>query len=107
MLWGGFFDVANRLGKIKEDEHLSASSDFWNDPKKAQGIMKQIQYNKQWVDAFNDAKAKVDETDVLYEFYQQGEGDEREVENHYHLALKSLDDLEFKSTFTSPQDSLG
>jgi peptide chain release factor 2 len=107
MLWGGFFDVANRIEKIKEDEHLSASADFWNDPKKAQTIMKQIQSHKQWVDAFNDAKAKVDETDVLYEFYQQGEGDEREVENHYQLALKSLDDLEFKSTFTSPQDALG
>ena len=107
MLWGGFFDVANRIEKIKEDEHLSASADFWNDPKKAQALMKQIQSNKQWLNAFNDAKAKVEETDVLYEFYQQGEGDEQEVEKHYQSALKALDDLEFKSTFTSQQDSLG
>ena len=65
MLWGGFFDVANRIEKIKEDEHLSASADFWNDPRKAQTIMKQIQSNKQWVNEFNDAKAKVEETTGL------------------------------------------
>lgn len=107
MLWGGFFDVANRTEKIKQDEQISASADFWNDPKKAQNIMKQIQSNKQWIDLFKQAGEIVDETEVLFEFYQQGEGEEQEVERHYQLALKEVDDLEFKSTFTSPEDALG
>ena len=69
--------------------------------------MKQIQTNKQRVNSFKDAEAKVQETEVLYDFYQQGEGDEHEVERHYQVALKAIEDLEFKSTFTSPEDSLG
>ena len=69
--------------------------------------MKQIKSNKQWFDLFNTTKSKVEETEVLYEFYQQGEGNEEEVNHHYEEALKLIEDLEFRSTFTSEEDRLG
>lgn len=69
--------------------------------------MKQIKSNKQWVDLYDSTRSLVDETEVLYEFFQQGEGNEAEIESHYEQALKAVDDLEFRSTFTSPEDSLG
>lgn len=69
--------------------------------------MKQIQANKQWVDSFNEALAKVEETEVLYEFYQQGEGNEDDINHQYAESLKAVEDLEFRSTFTSEEDRLG
>jgi peptide chain release factor 2 len=68
--------------------------------------MKQIQLNKQWVNSFKAAENKIQETEVLFDFYQQGEGDEDEIENMHVSALKAIEDLEFKSTFTSQEDSL-
>jgi hypothetical protein len=38
--------------------------------------MKQVQANKQWVNSFNNIKSKLEETEILYDFYQDGEGSE-------------------------------
>jgi peptide chain release factor 2 len=69
--------------------------------------MKQIKANKQWVNAFNDAASEIDEAEVLQQFYMNGEGTEAEVNQHYQAALRAIDDLEFRSTFTSEEDRLG
>ena len=52
-------------------------------------------------------KEKLDETEVLFEFQQSGESSEKEVNDHYAQAVKAIDDLEFRSTFTSKEDALG
>lgn len=69
--------------------------------------MKEIQSNKQWVNSFNDAKSKVEETEILLEFFQAAETSEDEVNQHYQQSLQAIEDLEFKSTFTSEEDRLG
>lgn len=107
MPWGGFFDYENRVEKIKEDEQLTTAAEFWNDPKKAEAVMKQIQTNKRWVQQFNEARSKVDESEVLFDFYQQGEGNIDDIESQYQQALTAVDELEFKSTFTAQEDQLG
>lgn len=69
--------------------------------------MKQIQTNKRWVQQFNEARSKVDESEVLFDFYQQGEGNIEDIESQYQQALTAIDELEFKSTFTAQEDQLG
>ena len=69
--------------------------------------MKQIQTNKRWVQQFNEARSKVDESEVLFDFYQQGEGNIEDIESQYQQALTAVDELEFKSTFTAQEDQLG
>lgn len=69
--------------------------------------MKQIQTNKRWVQQFNEARSKVDESEVLFDFYQQGEGNIDDIESQYQQALTAVDELEFKSTFTAQEDQLG
>ncbi len=69
--------------------------------------MKQIQINKQWVNLYNTAEKEVGETEVLLEFYQAGEGTAEDLELQYKTALDAIDDLEFRSTFTSQEDQLG
>ncbi len=69
--------------------------------------MKQIQANKQWVDSFSNIKSKLEELDILYDFYQGGEGSEEELNIQLQECLNALESLEFKSTFTSEEDRLG
>ncbi len=44
---------------------------------------------------------------MLYTYYTEGELTAEEVEQNYQVALKAVDDLEFKGTFTDSEDALG
>lgn len=48
----------------------------------------------------------MDETEVLLAFLEEGEAAEAEVESSYQKALVLVDDLEFTSTFTNPEDEM-
>lgn len=43
---------------------------------------------------------------VLFEFWKEGEGTEEDVRAAYELALKKLEEAEFKSTLNQPEDEL-
>ena len=80
---------------------------FWNNPKEAEAIHKEIGIHKLWVGKYNKIKESLDDLEVLHEFYQLGEGNEKEVEEGYHALVSALEDLEFRSTLRAPEDELG
>jgi len=43
---------------------------------------------------------------VLYEFFQAGDGTEKELEEQYHLALADIEELEFKNMLSAEEDQL-
>ena len=105
--WGGFFDLAKKQDDVREAELKTADPDFWNNPQKAQTTLKQIKINKGWIADYTAVEGKVNDLEVLYDYYTQGEVTAEEVEQNYQVALKAVDDLEFKGTFTDPEDALG
>jgi peptide chain release factor 2 len=80
--------------------------DFWNDPSKAQKVMKEIKLNKGWINDYKIAEVEVDELEVLMEFQKEGEVEEGEVQQQYKKAVIKVEDLEFKSTMNRPEDQL-
>ena len=80
---------------------------FWDDPKRAEVILKEIKSHKGWVQQYEEVEQKVEDLEVLYEFYKEGEGTEEEVDSRFAEAEKALDELEFKSTLNKPEDELG
>ena len=46
-----------RLELIAEEEKITQGPDFWNDPKKAEVVLKSIQEKKSWTNAFSSAEA--------------------------------------------------
>lgn len=80
--------------------------DFWNDPDSAQKILKEIKTHKTWVSQYRKVKEAVSDLEVLYEFLQEGEGSEEEVDARYAEALEILEDVEFRSTLNKPEDEL-
>ncbi|MBK7873803.1 MAG: peptide chain release factor 2 [Saprospiraceae bacterium] len=102
-----YLDVDQRLIQIEEKEQLSLNPDFWNDPKNAQSVLKEIKSHKNWVRQYNQVAQHVDDAEVLLEFFKEGEVSEEEVDAKYAEAIAAVDDLEFHSTLNQPEDELG
>ncbi len=101
-----YLKIDDRRAKLDSDRQISLSPGFWDDNKRATGILKEIQMNKSWVDLYESAHTIVEDVAVLFDFWKDGETTEEEVEVVYEAALKSVDDAEFKSTLNQPEDEM-
>lgn len=70
-------------------------------------MLRKIKLKKDWVNAYDQLTRSVEEVNTYYEFYKAGEATEQECEAQFSLALKQLEDLEFKNMLSSPDDVLG
>jgi len=59
-----------------------------------------------WTDHFDDVEAAVEDAHVMYEFFQSGDADEKEVDDQYKLALAKVEELEFKNMLSAEEDQL-
>jgi peptide chain release factor 2 len=100
------FDVPNRKMKIEDKEGMSLDPDFWDNPKRAEKILKEIKAHKYWVDVYEETEQFVDDTEVLYEFYKEGESTVEEVEESYQGAMKQVAEMEFRATLNKKEDEL-
>lgn len=106
MPWGGSFDIDTKLAQIEEEEKATHESGFWDDPKKAEVILKAIQEKKSWTEDFNKAYAEYDDLLVLFDFYQAGESTEEELDQQFAGLMKSIDALEFRNMLSNEEDKL-
>jgi peptide chain release factor 2 len=103
---GGIFDVDTKLLQIIEDEKHTQDPGFWDDPKKAELVMKQIRNKKVWTDAFQQCVTAIDDLQVIQEFFKEGAASEEEVQAQFKLAAQRIEDLEFKNMLSAEEDSL-
>ena len=85
---------------------VTAQPDFWNDPKAAEQILREIRLKKVWTDGFEVVNEATEDLDTLYEFFEMGEGSEEDIVASYAKALKLLEDLEFKKMLSGKEDQL-
>jgi peptide chain release factor 2 len=79
---------------------------FWDDPKKAEKHLAAINSKKVWTDAWQDVQAKLEDTEVLFDFLQSGDASNEEMEEQYQLCLSAIEDLELKNMLSSKEDQL-
>lgn len=94
------------MHEIEDKEQMTADPEFWNDPKNAQAVMKELRVHKNWVSKYKEVKTQMDELDVMIEFQQEGEVSEEDVDNQYLKTLNFLEDVEFRSTLDQEEDAL-
>ena len=80
--------------------------EFWNNPKKAEVVMKKIKIHKNWVGKFEKVATIIEELEILAEFQKEGEATIEEVEVQFEIATKATEDLEFRSTLNKKEDEL-
>ena len=93
--------------RIEEQTKHTFDPAFWNDPERAESIMKTLRGERQWIKKFQDVSGAVDDLSVLSEFAEAGEATPEEVDQSYVQALALLEDLEWVSTLNGEEDRLG
>ena len=106
-LWGGIFDYDRKIEEIQDEERISHQADFWNSPKQAEAILKNIRSKKIWTDAYGKVTKQLDDLEVLNEFHEAGDTSEEELDREYLATLKSVEELEFKKMLSKEEDQLG
>lgn len=87
-------------------EEKTFAPDFWNDPKKAEQIMREVNAEKSWVGDYEKGESLVEDLEVLYEFYKENEATAEDVQDRYDKALDLIEDLEFKNMLSEEGDSM-
>ena len=78
--------------KIKDNEQVIASPDFYNDMKEAQKLLKQDKKDKDIVKAFESITSDVGDLEVLYEMQKGGEVAPNEIESDLIELIKKIED---------------
>jgi len=59
------------------------------------------------VKAYNQVDTETEDLLVIHEFFEEGEAEEKEVENQYAKTLVLIEELEFKNMLRNDEDQLG
>ncbi|MBT1696286.1 peptide chain release factor 2 [Fulvivirgaceae bacterium PWU4] len=101
-----YLDYDRKSLEVKDEELITQQADFWNNPKQAETILKNIRTKKVWTDAYEKVSKMLDDLDVLNEFHEAGDVDEDELDREYEKAAKAIEELEFKKMLSKEEDQL-
>ncbi|WP_423819436.1 peptide chain release factor 2 [Salinimicrobium sp. TIG7-5_MAKvit] len=101
-----YLDVDAKNIEISNLQEKTLAPDFWNDPKKAELLVKELNCQKKWVDDYEEAVTLVDDLEVIYEFYKEGEATAEDVEERHEKSKSLIEDLEFKNMLSEEGDNL-
>jgi peptide chain release factor 2 len=107
MRWGGIFDIDGKIIEIKAKELLTQKSDFWNDPKSAEELLREISQVKSWTAEFSKVDQGFEDLQVIFDFYKEGEASEEDVDKQYDTCLSMIEDLEVRNMLQKEEDQLG
>jgi peptide chain release factor 2 len=86
---------------------MSQQPGLWNDPKKAEELMREIARLKSWTNDFDQVNRSVDDLSVINDFYREGEASEEDLEKQYDQCLGLIEDLEVRNMLQREEDQLG
>jgi peptide chain release factor 2 len=81
--------------------------DFWNDPKSAEELLKEISQIKKWTTEFNKVDQSFEDLQVIFDFYKEGEASEEDVDKQYDISLQMIEDLEVRNMLQKEEDQFG
>ncbi len=77
---------------------------FWDDPDKAQGLMKKLNGEKDWIEGWNELDALRQSIRIYQEFLEMGEPVADDLSAEYAKLTASVEELEFKNMLDDPDD---
>lgn len=69
-------------------------------------MMKAIRNKKFWTDAYQKANQSLEDLKVIFEFFEEGEGSEQDLDMHYQQTLNLVEELEFRNMLSGEEDRL-
>ena len=69
-------------------------------------MLKEISSIRSWIKDYDEADDLVQDLKVLFEFFSEGEAEEKEVEEKYNEALKKIEELELRNMLRNEEDQM-
>ena len=63
----GIFDLARRQARVDELSQQRLEPGYWDDPRSAQNVEKEIASEKDWIDAWGSLKGLAEDVETLME----------------------------------------
>ncbi len=101
-----YLEIDKKIIEISNEEEKTANPDFWNIPKEAEIVMKNLRFKKKWVDDFDTLTTHFEEVSILFDFFIEGEASEEEVQKLFNKTLELVESLEFKNMLSNEGDQL-
>ncbi|NLL27935.1 MAG: peptide chain release factor 2 [Bacteroidales bacterium] len=101
-----FLDIDKRRNEFLENEKISQSPNFWDNPKEAEKFLKKLNEIKSWVVRYDKVALAMSELEVAYEFFDAGEISQEEFDKIYLIAKTEIEDLEFFNMLSNEEDKL-
>lgn len=92
--------------QYQDQEQKTHDPEFWNDPKQAEKIIKEVKSKKFWLEAFDELKGGIEDLAVLFDFHKEGEASEEEVDNQYGKVIERFEEVEFMQMLSAEEDKL-
>jgi len=97
-------DIKSEKEELNKKHLNSQASDFWNNQKSAEKLMKEIKFLESKIKSFNDCKSSIEDLEVLFSFFLKNEIGEQEMVDSFNKTENLLSNLEFKTMLNDPQD---
>ena len=97
-----FADIKAKKIEVEKFEAITHKDTFWQNPKKAQGILKDLNILKVWIKSYDIISKNLDELLVLIEL----EANEDELDIQLKKTKKSIEDLEFRNMLGAKEDGM-
>ncbi|MBC8111268.1 MAG: peptide chain release factor 2 [Verrucomicrobia bacterium] len=102
----GIFDYDAKVAEVNEIQEKTLAPDFWDFPKEAQKVLKEMRVIKTWTDAYKKLADSLGDLETLWEFYEAGDVEDAEMDSNGAEVLAILEELEFKKMLSEEEDQL-
>jgi len=101
-----YLEIDKKRIQIANEEEKTLAPNFWNNPKEAELIVKNLRTQKKWVTDYEKSIANLEELQLAYDFFKENAITEEELEQQYEITLKQLEDIEFLNMLSDEGDSM-
>jgi peptide chain release factor 2 len=101
-----YLNIEQKLIQISNEEEKTVDPDFWNNPKEAEAFMKELRLKKKWVNDYNTIVSLLEDTQILLDFFKEGDAEEEEVNEQYSELITLLETVEFRNMLSEEGDNL-
>jgi peptide chain release factor 2 len=106
-IYGGIFDLPDKIEEVKVLENQSGDPGFWDDNDKAQSVLKRIRVLNEWIDSWNELSSSCTDLDDMHILAKE-EGDEEMIQgvlDDIDILKEKLAKLELKKMLNGEYDS--
>ena len=101
-----YLQIEAKRIEIANEEEKTFAPDFWDNAKEAQILVQKLQSQKKWVSDYEKSKEMVEEIQILFDFYKEGEASEEEVMESYQNAVLHIENLEFRNMLSDEGNAM-